>query len=247
LWTAAGGSLGEVTFINETASGWQQAFFGSPIDIQPNTTYVVSYFAPNGGYAYDANYFTTNGVDNGVLHAPNNAAASGNGVYLYAPTGGFPNNTFGSANYWVDVIFENVSTPDTTGPNITLRQPAGGAVNVAINGAVNVTFNEALDAATVNGSTLELRTAGIEHEQRALAAVGRIAREHDLGATIARQVGDRDTAGQHACIGGVGVLPQRVARGVDRVDAAIETGEHELRSGARRAVAWSHLRPDGSG
>ena len=160
LWTAAGGSLGEVTFINETASGWQQAFFGSPIDIQPNTTYVVSYFAPNGGYAYDANYFTTNGVDNGVLHAPNNAAASGNGVYLYAPTGGFPNNTFGSANYWVDVIFENVSTPDTTGPNITLRQPAGGAVNVAINGAVNVTFNEALDAATVNGSTLELRTAG---------------------------------------------------------------------------------------
>jgi hypothetical protein len=129
LWTAAGGSLGEVTFINETASGWQQAFFGSPIDIQPNTTYVVSYFAPNGGYAYDANYFTTNGVDNGVLHAPNNAAASGNGVYLYAPTGGFPNNTFGSANYWVDVIFDTVggSPSDSVAPTATITSPVNAA------------------------------------------------------------------------------------------------------------------------
>jgi hypothetical protein len=160
LWNASGGQLGEVTFINETATGWQQAFFMTPIDIQANTTYVVSYFAPNGGYAFDSNYFASTGVDNGVLHAPNNASAGGNGVYLYSASGGFPNNTFNAANYWVDVIFENASGPDTSAPTVTLRQPASGATNVAINGAVSVTFNEALDAATVNTSTLELRNAG---------------------------------------------------------------------------------------
>ena len=37
--------------------------------IQANTTYVASYFAPAGHYAYSSSYFTTAGVDNGVLHA----------------------------------------------------------------------------------------------------------------------------------------------------------------------------------
>ncbi len=160
LWTSSGGQLGEVTFGSETAGGWQQAFFATPIDIQANTTYVVSYFAPNGGYAFDSNYFATTGVDSGALHALSNAAAGGNGVFFYGPTGGFPSETFSSANYWVDVIFENSSAPDTTGPAITQRTPASGAINVATNGAVSVTFNEALDAATISSSTIELRNAG---------------------------------------------------------------------------------------
>ena len=54
LWTSTGTLLGQVTFIDETATGWQQALFSSPIAIDANTTYVVSYFAPNGGYAVNA-------------------------------------------------------------------------------------------------------------------------------------------------------------------------------------------------
>ncbi len=105
LWTSDGMSLGSVTFTNETESGWQQALFSTPIPITANTTYVVSYFAPQGRYAADQNYFASSGVDNGPLRALSNTVAQGNGVYLYTSTGGFPNQTFNSTNYWVDVIF----------------------------------------------------------------------------------------------------------------------------------------------
>ena len=43
-----------VTFANETASGWQQATFASPIAITANTVYVASYYAPVGRYAVNA-------------------------------------------------------------------------------------------------------------------------------------------------------------------------------------------------
>ena len=51
LWTSAGTLLGSVAFSNETVSGWQQAFFLTPIQITAGTVYVVSYFAPQGNYA----------------------------------------------------------------------------------------------------------------------------------------------------------------------------------------------------
>jgi hypothetical protein len=105
LWTNSGTKLATVTFTGETASGWQQANFSSPVAILANTTYIVSYYAPNGGYAADGNFFATAGVDNAPLHALANGVANGNGVFVYSASGGFPSNTFNSTNYWVDVVF----------------------------------------------------------------------------------------------------------------------------------------------
>jgi hypothetical protein len=105
LWTSSGTLLGTVTFASETASGWQQALFPTPIPITANTTYVVSYFAPQGNYAADLNYFASSGVVNGPVRALSNALAGGNGVYRYGPTGGFPTGAYQSSNYWVDVVF----------------------------------------------------------------------------------------------------------------------------------------------
>ena len=51
LWTTSGSLLGQVTFTNESASGWQEADFSSPIAVTAGTTYVASYFAPSGGYS----------------------------------------------------------------------------------------------------------------------------------------------------------------------------------------------------
>jgi Domain of unknown function (DUF4082) len=42
LWSANGQLLAQVTFTNETASGWQQADFSSPVAIAPHTEYVIS-------------------------------------------------------------------------------------------------------------------------------------------------------------------------------------------------------------
>lgn len=102
LWSGDGTLLASVTFTNETASGWQQAAFATPVAIAANTTYVVSYFAPNGSYSADNNYFATAGVDNAPLHAP---VGPSNGVYRYGATSAFPTDSFQASNYWVDVVF----------------------------------------------------------------------------------------------------------------------------------------------
>jgi hypothetical protein len=68
LWTADGTLLAMATFTNETASGWQQVEFASPIAINANTIYIASYHS-SGNYAADPGFFS-NTVTNGHLTAP---------------------------------------------------------------------------------------------------------------------------------------------------------------------------------
>jgi hypothetical protein len=105
LWSSTGTLLATATFINETASGWQTVSFTNPVAITAGTTYVASYHS-NGHYAATGNYFTTT-VTNGSLSAPANA-----GVYTYGNGNLFPTSTYGSSNYWVDVLYSV-----TTGTN----------------------------------------------------------------------------------------------------------------------------------
>jgi hypothetical protein len=105
LWSSTGQSLATVTFTGETGSGWQQVSFATPVAIQANTVYVASYFAPNGHYSGDLNYFATQGVDTPPLHARATGVAGGNGVYGYGAAGTFPASTYQALNYWVDVVF----------------------------------------------------------------------------------------------------------------------------------------------
>jgi len=116
LWTSSGTLLESVTFTGETASGWQQATFSTPILISANTVYVASYFAAAGHYAIDAGYFASAGFDNTTLHALQDGVSGGNGVFLYSAASAFPTNTSGSANYWVDVVF--AQTPQQTGVTV---------------------------------------------------------------------------------------------------------------------------------
>ena len=104
LWTSTGTSLGTATFAGETASGWQQANFATPVTVQGNTVYVASYFAPQGCYSADANYFANARVS-GPLTALASAGAGGNGVYAYSAISKFPTSTFNGTNYWDDVVF----------------------------------------------------------------------------------------------------------------------------------------------
>jgi hypothetical protein len=80
--------------------------FASPVAVSANTTYVASYFAPNGRYSVTQSFFASSGVDNGPLHAPQNGVHGGNGVYRYGASSGFPDQTWAASNYWVDVVFE---------------------------------------------------------------------------------------------------------------------------------------------
>ena len=113
LWTAAGAKLASVTFSEETASGWQQANLTTPVRVNADTTYVVSYHAPVGRYSVTEGDFASAGADNPPLHALANGVDGANGVYRYGPSG-FPTNSYQATNYWVDVVFGTESTTTTT-------------------------------------------------------------------------------------------------------------------------------------
>ncbi len=46
LWSSTGTRLATATFTGESASGWQQVNFSTPVAITSNTVYVASYFCP---------------------------------------------------------------------------------------------------------------------------------------------------------------------------------------------------------
>jgi hypothetical protein len=106
LWTSTGTRLATATFSGESASGWQQVNFSTPVAISANTTYIVSYHT-NGHYAADQNFFNGKGADRGPLHALANGVSGSNGVYTYGPRTVFPTNSYQSSNYWVDVVYSS--------------------------------------------------------------------------------------------------------------------------------------------
>jgi uncharacterized protein DUF4082 len=110
LWGRDGVLLGAATFRGETASGWQQVSFATPIAVVPDTTYVASYHAPAGRYAASLDYFASASVSSPPLYALQNGVDGPNGVYAYG-SGGFPTSTFRAANYWVDVVFAPEPAP----------------------------------------------------------------------------------------------------------------------------------------
>ena len=107
-------------------SGWQTLTFATPVDVTAGTTYVVSYFAPNGRYAADSGYFNGKGADYQSCTRCASGVDGGNGVYRYGAGGGFPTSTFGGGNYWVDAIFQLPANADVTPPTLTGQTPAVG-------------------------------------------------------------------------------------------------------------------------
>ncbi len=156
LWSASGQELATATFTNETTSGWQEVTFGAPVAISANTTYVASYFAPQGHYSYDAAYFASSGVDNPPVHALQDGVDGGDGVYNPGAHA-FPGQTFNSANYWVDVVFATEAPLDTTPPTVTSTAPLAGATGIPVGSNVRATFSEPMDATSIDGTTFVLR------------------------------------------------------------------------------------------
>ncbi|MGD9721386.1 MAG: TIGR03790 family protein [Pirellulales bacterium] len=152
LWTSGGQLLATATFTSESASGWQQVDFASPVAITAGTSYVASYHTNTGHYSRNTSYFSAP-YSNGPLQVPVNG-----GVYRYGNSA-FPTSSFQASNYWVDVVLSTTPPADTTPPTVTAFSPASGATNVATSATQTVTFSEALDPATVTTSTVFLRNA----------------------------------------------------------------------------------------
>ena len=127
LYSSTGELLAQVNFENETASGWQEASFNSPIAITAETTYVISYHSSSGEYNA-----TVPGFSQAIVNGPLRGLAYGengpNGVYLYSATPSYPTNAgTTSANYYVDVIFDTQPSTVNVAPNISLGSPTEGS------------------------------------------------------------------------------------------------------------------------
>ena len=124
LWSAGGTRLATATFTGETATGWQQVNFATPVAVSPGVTYVASYHAPVGRYSLQEGGFDT-AVVRGPLTALADGTAGGNGVYTYGSSS-FPTSTHESSNYYVDVVFNTDGTPPpTTTTTTTIPNPDG--------------------------------------------------------------------------------------------------------------------------
>jgi N,N-dimethylformamidase beta subunit-like, C-terminal/Domain of unknown function (DUF4082)/Bacterial Ig-like domain len=98
VWSSGGTQLAQVTFANESASGWQQQSLSSPLQLTPGTVYVVS---------VNSNAFfveTPAGLQAQITSEPLSSVADGqNGVFGMS-AGSFPNSSYNSSNYFVDAL-----------------------------------------------------------------------------------------------------------------------------------------------
>ncbi len=147
LWSASGTQLATGTFTGESASGWQTLQFATPVNVTANTTYVASYFAPNGHYSSDSPFFYYRTYDAAPLHAEANSPTTSstyNGVFFDGH--GFPNSTYQGSNYYVDVMFaDNGVIP----PTVTAQTPAPDATGVATTVAPTATFSKAVTSSSI--------------------------------------------------------------------------------------------------
>ena len=108
LWSSTGTLLATATFTNETSYGWQQVNLSSPVAIQANTVYIVSFSTGGGYFGITTGFFTSGGVTNGPLKALSNSVSGGDGVYNRG--GDFPDVDGDGMNFWADVAFSPTSS-----------------------------------------------------------------------------------------------------------------------------------------
>ena len=162
LWTNTGTQLALAVFTNETATGWQRVSLATPVPIEANTTYVASYHTQSGNYAITRPGFAPTGHLNPPLQALADGQDGANGVFIKVGTpGAFPNETFESTNYWVDVEFnttladtEPVAVADSYSVNedATLSVPQPGVLANDTDPDPGTTLSAQLVSTTAHGS-----------------------------------------------------------------------------------------------
>ena len=169
LWSSTGTLLASAAFTGESASGWQQVNFATPVAINPNTVYVASYHTNTGHYSFDANYFASSGEDNPPLHALGSSAGGGNGVYVYGADRAFPTQTWNNSNYWVDIVFQPQAqqtptpAPSPTPSQVTSFEAESGSLSgpfIVSNGSVLQSSETSLSSSGRASYTFSISNAG---------------------------------------------------------------------------------------
>jgi len=152
LWSSAGLRLAVVPMAGTGHGGWQRAALSRPVPLQRGRTYVVSYYAPLGGYVSTSGYFR---VTRTV--GPLSALRVDNGVFR-AGGSGYPRTGTTGTNFYADVEFRPttsqspqtgcLSRPSRCGfPDATNTGVPRGVTLTVVRGDVHTTH----DGQVING------------------------------------------------------------------------------------------------
>ena len=148
LWSSTGQQLAQVTYQDESASGWQRQALTTPVTLQPGQTYVVSV----GLHAFYAK--TSNGLAQPLVSGPLQSAPGANGVFA-SSEGSFPTESWEASNYFVDGVVKLPGQSAMT-PGVASRTPDAGGTGVPLHTTVRATFTTAMDPSSINRSTFTL-------------------------------------------------------------------------------------------
>jgi N-acetylneuraminic acid mutarotase len=109
LWDASGNLLASAATTGESASGWQSVLLptAAQVTIAANTPYIVSYIInASQPYAINVEQLASQEIHTAgnPLHLYKDGVVGPNGVFHVGGVG-FPTQSWGSSNYWADVVF----------------------------------------------------------------------------------------------------------------------------------------------
>jgi uncharacterized Zn-binding protein involved in type VI secretion len=94
-----GSTVGTVDFADESASGWQDQAFASPLNIAANEDYIVTVSHPTGNWTGTTDYFASTYTNNNLTATTEGTDYAGR--YVYGASMAYPVND-SPRNYWVD-------------------------------------------------------------------------------------------------------------------------------------------------
>ena len=143
LWSEDGTLLAHAHLHATGVNGWQTLEFDAPVQLAAGETYVASYFTDSGGYSVSEGFFNS-AVDKGPISLGQNA-----GVYSYGSDAQFPDQSYQSSNYWVDLVLNT----QTSGEQVPTEQ--ADPTSPSVIGEAGVVYQDQADSETWHSVTFE--------------------------------------------------------------------------------------------
>jgi len=156
LWSSSGARLAQVTFTNETASGWQTAQFSNPVSVSAGQKYTVSYTAPVGRYPATSYYWAYSSKLSPPLTVDHGYGKPSPGVY--GNPGTFPSASYRDSNYYVDVMF---TTQNVSPVSVSSRFPLSNSTCAAASTVVAAVLSGSVTPSTVSLSVMTTAGAAV--------------------------------------------------------------------------------------
>ena len=194
IWSSTGDVLASVTFSNETTDGWQQQDLSTPLDIQANTTYVVSV---NINSYFPATY--NNALASPVVNGDLSTIADGNNGVFGSP-GSLPTNSYQNTNYFRDIVFVATATAPTQSNAISVENQKPGTTNWKIANQASTEIAGYAGATSVNkGGSLPIFVS-LAQPGNFTIEVYRLGYYGGAGGTLVTTSGQINGITQNACI-----------------------------------------------